>query len=174
MNQKSESTMSTSFIVKRVSLALLLGLLVGVLLSESSFIFLQETARAPKVIELVIPVGTADRVARGEQPPSIPSSMSFVVGDELLVRNEDVVDHQLGPMWIPAGTSASRKLDTAMSSAYECSFQPGNYFGFDVHEPLTWDMRLYGILYAGIPAGILFSLYSVLIPARVKKQNAPA
>jgi hypothetical protein len=38
--------------------------------------------------------------------------------------------------------------------------------GLDVHEPLTWTTRLNGILSAGLPLGILFALYSLLIGPR--------
>ncbi len=63
-----------------------------------SFYFLKETARPPQEIVLTIPSGTADQVARGEQPPSIPENMVFVVGDTLVVKNDDTVDHKLGPV----------------------------------------------------------------------------
>ena len=59
-------------IVIRVIICLLIGLLIGTAINEISFLFLRETARAPKVIELVIPKGTAEEVARGETPPTIP------------------------------------------------------------------------------------------------------
>lgn len=158
-------------ILKRILVSLLIGLAVGTLINEVTFLFLRETARAPKVIELVIPEGTAESIAKGETPPSLPDAMTFVVGDTLLVRNNDVTDHQLGPLWIPAGTSASLPLDAAQSYAYECSFQEGNYFGLDVHEPLTTGTRLYGILYSGLPLGMLIALYAVIMPA--KKKNDP-
>jgi hypothetical protein len=125
------------------------------------------------VITLVIPEGTADEVARGEQPPGIPSNMSFVVGDTLIVKNDDKVEHQLGPLWIPANTSARMSLDQVESLAYECSFQPGKYLGLDVNEPLTFGTRIYGILYIALPLGILFSLYSLAMPSK-NKDNVPA
>jgi hypothetical protein len=159
-------------IIKRVIYSLLLGLLLGIAISEIPFLFLRETARPPREITLVIPKGTAEQVARGEQPPSIPENMLFVVGDTLIVKNEDSVDHKLGPLWIPANTSAQLPLATEESFAFECSFQPGNYLGIDVHEPLTFGTRIYGIIYAGLPLGILFALYSVVIPTR-KKEHAP-
>lgn len=147
---------------------MLIGFAIGALINEATFLFLRETARAPKVIELVIPAGTADSIVRGETPPTIPNSMSFVVGDTLLVRNNDTADHELGPLWIPAGTSASLPLDAVQSYAYDCSFQAGNYFGLDVHEPLTLSTRLYGILYSGLPLGVLIALYTLVIPAKKK------
>ena len=144
------------------------GLLIGAVINEVSFLFLRETARPPKVIELMIPNGTAEKVARGETPPTIPSSMTFVVGDTLLVKNDDSSDHELGPLWIPAGTSASLSLDAVQSYAYNCSFQPGQYFDLDVREALTPSMRFYGILYSGLPLGGLIALYALILPAKKK------
>ena len=129
---------------------MLIGLLFGVALNEITFLFLRETARAPKVIEIVIPEGTAEQVARGETPPTIPDSMTFVVGDTLVVKNNDTADHELGPLWIPAGSSASLSLDAAESYAYSCSFQPGQYFGLDVHEALTTSARVYTEFYSQV------------------------
>ena len=160
-------------IVKRVLYSLALGLLLGIAITEIPFLYLRETARPPREITLVIPRGTAAQVARGEQPPTIPENMVFVVGDTLNVRNEDTVDHKLGPLWIPANSSAQLALATEESFAYECSFQPGKYLGVDVHEPLTMGTRVYGIVYAGLPLGILIALYSLVLPAK-KKQNAAA
>ena len=161
-----------SFILKRIFVSLLLGLLIGAAISEIPFLFLRETTRPPQEIILAIPKGTAEQVARGEQPPSIPENMIFVVGDTLLVRNEDTVDHKLGPLWIPANSSAQLSLEQEESLAYECTFQPGKYFGLDVHEPLTIGTRIYGILYIALPMAILIALYSFVIPSK-KKENAP-
>ena len=158
-------------LIKRIFFSLLLGLVIGVILNEVTFLFLRDTARAPKVVELVIPNGTAERVALGEIPPTIPDSMKFVIGDTLLVKNEDVTDHELGPLWIPAGTSASLLLDTVQAYSYTCSFQPGKYFGLDVHEALTFGTRVYGILYSGIPLGGLIALYALVMPVKKKEEK---
>lgn len=165
--------MSKKQIIKRIIFSLLTGLVLGVAISEIPFLFLRESARPPKVITLLIPNGTAEQVARGEKPPTIPEDMLFVVGDTLVVKNEDTADHKLGPLWIPSNSSAQLSLNQAESLAYECSFQPGKYFGLDVHEPLTTGTRVYGILYAGLPLGVLLALYSLVIPSR-KKENASA
>lgn len=165
--------MARKQILKRIGISLLLGLLLGAAISEVPFLFLRETARPPEEITLVIPNGTSEQVARGEQPPTIPENMSFVVGDILVIRNEDVVDHKLGQLWIPANSSAQLSLDQEQNFAYECSFQPGNYFGLNVNEPLTLGTRVYGILYAGIPLGVLIALYALVMPAK-KKTSVPA
>lgn len=165
--------MSKNFVINRLLLSVVLGLLIGATISEVPFLFLRETARAPREIVLTIPAGTSDQVARGEQPPSIPENMTFVVGDRLVVRNEDSADHKLGPLWIPANSSAQLSLDQEENLAYECSFQPGKYFGLDVREPLTPRTRLYGIFYVAFPMAILIALYSFVISPK-KKENAPA
>lgn len=161
-----------SFLAKRILISILLGLLIGVTVSEVPFLFLQETARAPREIVLTIPAGTSEQVGRGEQPPSLPENMTFVVGDRLVVRNDDAVDHKLGPLWIPANSSAQLSLDQEENMAFECSFQPGKYFGLDVREPLTTKTRLYGIIYVAFPMSILIALYSLVITP--KKKNVPA
>jgi hypothetical protein len=162
-----------NIIFKRLLISLLVGLLIGLVINESSFFFLKETARPPHDVILTIPAGTAEQVARGEQPPSIPENMVFVVGDTLVVKNEDSVDHKLGELWIPANTSASLSLDQKENLAFECSFQSSNYFGLDVQEPLTFGTRVFGILYTGLPMAILIALYSIVMPVK-KKQDAPA
>jgi hypothetical protein len=165
--------MSKTVLLKRLLLSLLLGLLFGVVVSEVPFLFLRETARPPREIVLTIPAGTSAQVARGEQPPALPENMTFVVGDTLVVRNEDSEDHKLGPLWIPANTSAQLSLDQEESLAYECSFQPGNYFGLDVRQPLTLRTRIFGIFYVALPMAIMIALYSLVITPK-KNENAPA
>lgn len=162
-----------NILIKRLLISLVLGLVVGAAVSEIPFIFLQETARPPQEVVLTIPNGTAEQVARGEQPPSIPDNMIFVVGDVLTVKNEDVVDHKLGTLWIPANASASISLGEEQNLLFECSFQPSNYFGLDVHEALTMQTRIFGILYAGLPMAVLIALYSLIMPVK-KNENAPA
>jgi len=154
---------------KRIFISLLIGIAIGAALSELTFLFLRETARAPKTILLTIPAGTAEQVARGEQPPALPDKMVFVVGDILIVKNEDVADHQMGPLWIPAKASAQLALTIEENLAYECSFQTSKYIGLDVREPVTWGTRLYGILFAGLPLGLLIAVYSFIMPAKKKE-----
>ena len=165
--------MSANTTFRKILVSMLIGLLIGVAVGEIPFIFQRETARQPKTVTITIPLGTAERVALGEQPPTIPENMVFVVGDVLVVENNDSADHKLGPLWIPAHTSAQLALSQKENLAYECSFQPGKYFGLDVREPLTMSTRIYGIFYAGIPLGILIVLYSFAFPSK-KKENAAA
>ena len=59
--------MPRNFVIKRILVSIVLGLLIGVAVSEVPFLFLRETARPPREIVLTIPAGTSDQIARGEQ-----------------------------------------------------------------------------------------------------------
>jgi hypothetical protein len=139
-----------------------LGIIIAGLVSELGFRFQgNTTSRAPKRVELVIPAGTAEKVAQGEAV--LPAEQIFVVGDTLVVYNKDQIAHTLGPLFIPSGSSASLKLDTPENMVFSCSFEPTQYFGLDVREALTFGTRLEGILIAGIPMGFLLALYSLIL-----------
>lgn len=159
-------------ILKRILLSSLAGILVAAVTTEIAYQALKRENREPQQIELVIPAGTAQDVANGQTPPGIPEDMNFVVGDTLVVVNQDEVDHQLGPLWIPAGTSASLNLDTEENYIMECSFQPTKFLGIDVLQPVTFGTRLTGILFAGFPLGALFAVYSILLMPDKKKEKA--
>jgi hypothetical protein len=154
--------MLRSVLARRIAIGMLAGLAIGALISEATYFFLRGgEARTPENIEIVIPAGTAAKVQNGQAEPSLPTAMTFVIGDTLVVKNQDSATHQLGPLVIPPGTSASLQLDATRKYAASCSFQPGRYFGLDVRAPLTLETRIVGILQAGLPLGFLLVLYGV-------------
>jgi len=154
----------------RILIGMLAGLALGIVISEATYYFLRDgETRTPQLIELDIPAGTAEKVQRGQADPLLPDSMTFVIGDTLVVKNHDSVNHQLGPLFIPPGSSASLKLDSAQNYAASCTFQPGRYLGLEIQPALTIQTRLIGVLQAGIPLGFLFVLYGVFaIPIKKK------
>ncbi len=137
--------------------------LAGVfLVSEIAFRLMGNSlSRGPQEVQLVIPAGTAQRLAAGQQT-DIPDAMIFVQGDKLVVKNEDSVQHVLGPLFIPAGQSASMNLDAVSDTAYECSFQTTRYFGLTVKEAITWGNRLSALWYGGMPTWMLLLVYSLV------------
>ena len=159
--------------VLRILLGMLAGIAVGALISEATYFFLRNGEdRSPRTFELDIPPGTARRVELGEAEPSLPASMTFVVGDVLLVQNRDEVNHQLGPLFIPAGSSATLKLETPQTYSAACTFRPTRSLGIEVQEALTLQTRAFGILQAGIPLGFLFVLYGVFaVPLAKRKES---
>lgn len=123
----------------------------------------ENAARAPTTIELVIPAGTAERVAAGEDAPEIPAEMSFVLGDILVLRNEDTVAHTLGPLYAPAKGSASMALNQVDHFALACSFSTTQYLGLNVRPPTTLRTRLLGIAFAAPPTAAILFVYSLIV-----------
>jgi hypothetical protein len=151
-------------LLRRLILMILLSVSAVLLVSELSYRLLrEESSRAPETIELVIPAGTAEKVRSGHPEPSIPEDMTFVVGDILSVKNEDSMDHQLGPLWIPAGKTASLPMGKANNFAYTCSFRPSQYLGIIVREPVTWSSRLGAVALAAPPTAIFLLVYSLVV-----------
>ena len=132
--------------------------------SEAAYLLQKDKSdRAARQIELVIPEGTAASIAAGQPVPSLPEEMVFVVGDTLVVRNQDVSDHQLGPLWVPAGTSASLVMEQANRYAYTCSFQASKFLGLTVKQATTLSTRI-SALGLAVPATTAFLfVYSILI-----------
>lgn len=149
-------------LIWRMLLFMVIGILAAALISEVSFrIQGDTTSRDPKTILLVIPPGTAEKVAQGQSV--LPAGQVFMQGDTLKVKNEDSVTQSLGPLVIPPGTTASMKLDQVGSLSYTCSFQPTKYYGIDVQQGLTLGMRIEASLLAGLPLGVLLGVYSLLV-----------
>lgn len=121
--------------------------------SVAGWVIYGGTTRAPGRIEYVIPAGTAERVAAGEAVPSIPAKWVLVAGDVLALRNEDGVNHQLGPFWIPAGTTLTIPLERASTFSYICTIHPSGSVGLEVLPPNSWLRTLVPTLLLGAPLG---------------------
>ena len=142
-------------------------------ISEAAFRLQKDSiVREPQTIELVIPAGTAELVAAGGEVPSIPEEMRFLQGDVLLVKNQDNVDHQLGPVWVPPNGNARLSLKKVENILLSCSFAPSNYLGIDVRQPTTWFTRATALALAVPPTTMFLLVYSlVLFP--FNKQPVP-
>jgi hypothetical protein len=147
-----------------------------VVISEGAYLLQRtDTDRAPKTIQIVIPEGTAKRVEAGEAAvPPLESSV-FVIGDVLEVVNQDSADHQLGPIWVPPGTSGRLVLEEANKYSYTCSFTTSQYLGFDVRQGTTLQTRLAG-LGISVPTTTAFLfIYSLAVyPLDKKKEKQHA
>lgn len=130
----------------------------------------QDQDRDAQVIELVIPEGTAEKVANGEEVASIPSEMVFIVGDVLVVNNLDSAEHELGPIFVPPGTSARLKLDEADELAMACSFRPSKYLGLTIKAPTNIFTRLEALLYM-VPATVVVAFFYSLVIWPISPKN---
>lgn len=160
----------------RLGLILALSIAFVAIFNEAVFLLQKDQHdRSPQTIELVIPAGTAARVEAGEDDPAIPEEMVFVMGDTLLVRNEDSASHQLGPVWVPAGATASLAMGEAAKLAYSCSFSTSRYLNLDVRQPTTLGTRLTALILAAPTMTALLFLYSLLVfPVDGKKPKNEA
>ena len=151
-------------ILQRVLLSVGIALLLGVIISEGSF-FLQRTQldRMPDQFELLVPAGTAERIQAGLPVPSLPDNMTFVEGDVILVKNEDSVSHQLGPIWVPAGSTGKLTLENPNSYTLTCSFQPSQRLGLEVRPRVTGEIRVQGLLAVAAPTSVSVMLYLLVL-----------
>lgn len=155
----------TKAVLLRIGISLVIGVVAGWLISEASYQTMKDPNRrdVARQIEIIIPEGTAERVASGEESLSLPETMTFVEGDLLIVRNQDSVSHQLGPVWVPAQSSGVLELAKANNYSYACSFQVDQIMGINVLPRLTLGMRVTGALMIGLPSWVMIALYSFLI-----------
>ena len=151
--------------LKRLAVVTVISLVLVLIFSESAFLMQKDRVenRPPKVITLTIPNGAAEQIGQGNPISSIPEEMVFVLGDVLEVRNEDHVTHRLGPMYIPAGTTATLPLNEADNQLLNCSFQATSYLGLDVRQPTTLLTRFLAMLAAGPPTIVFLYLNSLLV-----------
>jgi len=148
----------------RLALVALISIAAAFLINEGAYLLQRDKVdRAPKTIQLVIPAGTAERVAQGQPAPGIPDKMSFIVGDVLQVKNEDVQPHQLGPIWVPPGSTGSLALKEANRFSYSCSFAPDRYLGLDVRQTAGFVTRLTGLMISAPTLAVFLFIYSLLV-----------
>jgi len=165
--------------VARLVVTILISLVAVAAISEGAYLFQKEkTDRPPKTIQLVIPAGTAGRLAAGETISSVPDKMVFVEGDVLEVKNQDSVSHQLGPVWVPAGATGRLNLDDPNHYSYSCSFSNTRYLGLDVRKPTTLGTRLSALALATPPTAAFLFLYGLLVfpvkPAQKEQKGGAA
>ncbi len=149
-------------VLMRLLVALLIGAAFAVLVSEGMYQLTQKKVdRDPQVIEIIIPDGTAANIQAGLPGPGLPE-MVFTEGDTLMVVNQDTAAHQLGPIWVPPGTSGKLVLDRPNQYSMACTFSPGQMLGVDVQSRVKPSDRIQGILAVGLPTWILIWLYMVV------------
>lgn len=161
-------------LVVRLFIALIIAFVFGYLVSEASFQLIKENSKQDvETFEIIIPEGTSERVEKGSPIPSIPDSMIFLEGDSIIVKNEDSTSHQLGPIWVPSGSTGTLTLEKPQTYSMACTFQPSKLMGLEVRPRLTNNIRFQGILAIGFPTGVLGWLFSIVIfPIDSKKIKA--
>lgn len=162
----------------RLVVVFLIALAATFIVNEGAYWLQRDSSeRAAGVVKLVIPAGTAERVAQGEPMPSIPNTLSFVIGDTLQVENQDSVSHQLGPIFVPPHSTGSLVLKEANHFAMSCSFTPSRYLGLDVRPATDLSVRLAALTFAAPTLTAFLFIYSLLVfpikPDRVTTERKP-
>jgi hypothetical protein len=156
-------------------LLIIIGLIFGWVVNEVSFMMTPDRSqREPQRVELLIPEGTAEKIKEGLPVPSIPTSMTFSEGDLLVVKNMDVVSHQLGPVWVPPQSSGVLQVGSESVYTFHCSFTQTQVFGLDVQPALTGWSRAQGMILVGLPTGVMLAVFSLAIPQKKKGQDPEA
>jgi len=81
----------------------IVGLVVGIIALVVGMVACGDTDDSPTTQELVVPLGTAEKLENGESVTVMPTEMHFDVGDTLRIRNEDVAPQAVGPYRVAAG-----------------------------------------------------------------------
>jgi hypothetical protein len=160
--------------LNRLVITVVISIVIVAAMNEGFYLLQREnTDRGPQTIELVIPHGTAERVATGEKMVGLPEKMVYVVGDVLEVVNQDSIDHQLGPVWVPPGATGKLELKEPDQYSYSCSFAPGNYLGFDVRQPTTFTTRMTALGVGAPSMAIFLYIYGLLVfPIKPRKAQS--
>jgi hypothetical protein len=158
----------------RLGIIGVISLVFAMVFNEATYALQKEpTDRGPKTIQVVIPPGTAERIKSGDDEPFLPEEMVFVIGDVLEVVNQDFVSHQLGPIWVPAGSTASLVMNQVERVRYACSFQSQQYLGLDIKQPVTITTRLTALFLTVPTLGALLFLYSLAAYPIDKQKKRP-
>ena len=137
------------------------GLALGLVLSVTWSLLIEPAVKSDRVVELVIPAGTAKAVAAGQLAPFIPASLALTSDRELVVKNEDNVAHRVGLFSVEPGTTATIRADPT-GKALTCTVHPSGYLNVTVdHRPGPLTVIVVGII-AGLPFGALFGLISLV------------
>jgi len=158
----------------RLGISLLISMAFAYLVAELSYQMVKnQSDRAPRQIEILIPPGTAAEIARGKPGPALPD-MRFAEDDQIIVRNMDSVGHQLGPLWIPAESSSVLTLDRPSKYSLSCTFQASQSVDIEVFARAKASDRVMGILSIGLPTWILVWLYSLIAIPMPENPTQPA
>ena len=87
--------------------------------------------------DYVIPPGTPDRIAAGEEIEIVPAELVVEVGDAIRIVNDDTADHIVGVFFVAAGETLTQRFNNEAVLEGECSVHPSGAFTLRVVEDLS-------------------------------------
>ncbi len=107
--------------------------LVVVLASVGLSRLVEPPAGVERVV--VIPAGTAQRLAAGEDVALLPDDLSFRLRDRLVVVNDDRSSHQVGPFVVAPGQRLEKRFSEAATLDGFCSLHTTGRITIEITEP---------------------------------------
>jgi hypothetical protein len=83
---------------------------------------------------VVIPRGTAERIAAGERVELLPADLRFRLRDTLVVVNDDDTTHQVGPFTVAAGQRLEKRFSEAATLEGSCSLHPSGSITIEITD----------------------------------------
>lgn len=114
---------------------LVLGIFAAVAaLLVFSSVGLSQLIGQPEGVErvIVIPEGTAQRLAAGDDVALIPPDLHFRLRDRLVVVNNDNTDHQVGPFTVLPGQRLEKRFSEAATLDGFCSLHPSGRITIEI------------------------------------------
>lgn len=106
---------------------LALGIVAGVLALVAvvvGVIALAGGSKEPFEYKVVVPAGTADRIAGGEEVTLIDAQIDLEVGDRIVIDNQDDEIHQVGPFPVRPGETFEHTFNTPTRYEDLCTLHP--------------------------------------------------
>jgi plastocyanin len=85
--------------------------------------------------EYLIPLGTADRIAAGEEVAIVPRELVVHVGESIRIVNEDEQGHQVGIFYVGPGQTLTQRFRSAGELENSCTVHPSGAFTLRVLDP---------------------------------------
>ena len=74
--------------------------------------------------EIVIPLGAQARLDAGDRVEVLETEIRVKVGEAVRIRNDDVVDHVIGPYYLQSGAALQQTYRTPQTIQYVCFVNP--------------------------------------------------
>jgi len=78
--------------------------------------------------DFVIPEGTGERIAAGDDVQIVPQEMTVHVGESIRIINDDVQGHVVGVFYVGAGETLTKTFASVGVLSGECTVHPSGQF----------------------------------------------
>ncbi len=93
----------------------------------------QSGTRGSKIFEYTVPNGTGARIEAGEQLYVFPARLDVKVGDQMVIRNDDVRVAEVGPYLVDRNSTLTQTFTSPGTIQGFCSIHPSGEVTIEVH-----------------------------------------